>query len=68
MITTKHRTVRGKLGDFCEVVAYFCIAQVGRNRFVNTNFTKRRMEIADPMRREGLGTGNLHLLQVGSGR
>ena len=46
--STKFRTVRGKLEEFCTDIAYFCLAQVGHNRFVNTNFTKLRMEIANP--------------------
>ena len=46
-VTIKLRTILCKLGEFRADIAHFWLAQVGRNQFVNTNFTKPRREIAD---------------------
>ena len=48
-IVPKLGTVHGKFREFCEDIAYFRLLQVGRNRIANTNFTKLRTEIADPI-------------------
>ena len=47
-IICKLHNSRYKLGLFCAVIAYFSLPQVGRNQFVNTQFTKLTTEIADP--------------------
>ena len=44
----KLRTTLGKFGEFRDLIAYFWIAWVRRNHFVNTNFSKLSKEIADP--------------------
>ena len=46
----KLHTVLGKLGEFCADIAQFWLEAevVGSDQFVNTNFTKLRMEIVDP--------------------
>ena len=44
----KLRTTLGKFGEFSAHIAYFWLAWVRRNHFVNTNFSKHSKEIADP--------------------
>ena len=35
----------GRLGDICEVIAHFLSAYLGRNPFVNTNFSRVNVQI-----------------------
>ena len=43
----KLRNTLGKLREFWALIAYFWLAWVRRNHFVNTNFSKLSKEIAD---------------------
>ena len=45
---TKLRTILGKFGEFWALIAYFWLAWVRHNHFVNTIFSKLSKEIADP--------------------
>ena len=42
------RTTLGKFREFWAYIAYFWLALVGRNHFINTKFTKLSKEITDP--------------------
>ena len=44
---SKLRTTLGKFGEFLALIAYFWLAWVRHNHFVNTIFSKLRKEIAD---------------------
>ena len=48
LVVTKLRAVRDMLGEFWTHIAFFWLAKVGRNHFINTKFTKHIMEISDP--------------------
>ena len=47
-ITTKLRTALSKFREFWALIAYFWLAWVRYNHFVNTNFSKLSKEISDP--------------------
>ena len=47
-LLTKLRTTLDKFGEFWAKIAYFWLAWMGRNLFVNTNFSKLSKEISDP--------------------
>ena len=49
MIKLRNTLGLGKLGEFWALIAYFWLAWVRRNHFVNTNFSKLSKEIADPV-------------------
>ena len=45
---SKLRSTLGKLGEFLAQIAYFLLAWLGRNHFVNTRLANRSEEISDP--------------------
>ena len=47
VLCCKLRSISGMLGEFWAHFAFFWLAWVGRNHFINTKFTENIMEIAD---------------------